>query len=101
MGRQLTVLSYEGDEPRDLYSTSYGYSDALFSNDAFGNAKTQLLLAAGLSDLLIHSYDETTRRSSGQTLTTAVSVFPSVCTRLLDRMMTSMVTTLQSTLLHP
>ncbi len=52
MGRQLTVLSYEGDEPRDLYSTSYGYfSDALFSNDAFGNAKARLLAAAGLTSL--------------------------------------------------
>ena len=52
MGRQLTVLSYEGDEPRDLYSTSYGYfSDALFSNDAFREAKTRLLAAAGLTSL--------------------------------------------------
>ena len=52
MGRQLTVLSYEGDEPRDLYSTSYGYfSDALFSNPAFSKAKGQLLAAAGLSHL--------------------------------------------------
>jgi hypothetical protein len=52
MGRQLTVLSYEGDEPRDLLSTSHGYfSDALFSNDAFVNAKTKLLSALGLSGL--------------------------------------------------
>ncbi len=44
MGRQLTALSYEGDEPRDLFSTSYGYfSDALMSNDAFTVAKALLV----------------------------------------------------------
>ena len=44
MGRQLTALSYEGDEPRDLFSTSYGYfSDALMSNDAFAVAKALLV----------------------------------------------------------
>jgi hypothetical protein len=44
MGRQLTVLSYEGDEPRDLYSTSYGYfSDALMGNGAFAGAKRMLV----------------------------------------------------------
>jgi len=44
LGRQLTVLSYEGDEPRDLYSTSYGYfSDALMGNGAFAGAKRMLV----------------------------------------------------------
>jgi len=44
MGRQLTVLSYEGDEKRDLYSTSYGYfSDALMTNGAFAGAKKVLV----------------------------------------------------------
>ena len=44
MGRQLTALSFEGDEPRDLYSTSYGYfSDALFGNSAFSTAKDTLI----------------------------------------------------------
>jgi len=44
MGRQLTALSYEGDEPRDLFSTSYGYfSDAIMSNGAFAGAKTLLV----------------------------------------------------------
>jgi hypothetical protein len=53
MGRQLTALSYEGDEPRDLYSTSYGYfSDALFSNPAFSKAKGTLLsyIGSGLTN---------------------------------------------------
>jgi hypothetical protein len=44
MGRQLTALSYEGDESTDLLSTSYAYfSDALFSNKAFEGGKKALL----------------------------------------------------------
>ena len=44
MGRQLTALSYEGDEKYDLLSTSHAYfSDALMTHGAFQKAKQKLV----------------------------------------------------------
>ena len=56
MGRQLTALSYEGDEKYDLLSTSHAYfSDALMGNKAFSKAKGVLVGTIDASGSLANS----------------------------------------------
>jgi hypothetical protein len=64
LGRQLTPLSYEGDETNQLLSTSHAYfSDALFTNEAFGDAKNTLLNATGLNTTFDSNNTSTLRRN--------------------------------------
>ena len=64
LGRQLTALSYEGDEAPQLLSTSHAYfSDALFTNEAFGEAKSTLLNATGLNTAFHSNNSNSLRRN--------------------------------------
>ena len=64
LGRQLTALSYEGDEAPQLLSTSHAYfSDALFTNEAFGDAKSTLLNATGLNTAFHNNNSNSLRRN--------------------------------------